>query len=235
MYNVLCLISSFRLKYVKSAKASTDVPTTIAEFISQRRRWLNGSLFAALHATVYMMRIWTSGQSFFRKIILQFEFIYNAVQLFFTWTALANFYLAFYFVSLLSLSTSELYSSYSFSSFNPPVTRLMDPLRLWALPMLDRLSLKFCSRWDSSIPDTTACSHLRHPALHCRTVCCHCLLARQSSPRLKVHIRCCNDIVRYLQCGDTLVCCLHRLGRRAQDRCRMEKLWSSDQHRCCLP
>lgn len=86
------------LRYVKSAKASTDVPTTIAEFISQRRRWLNGSLFAALHSTVYMMRIWTSGQGFFRKIILQLEFIYNAVQLLFTWTALANFYLAFYFV-----------------------------------------------------------------------------------------------------------------------------------------
>lgn len=47
-----------------------------------------------------MLRIWTSGQSFLRKIILQFEFIYNAVQLFFTWTALANFYLAFFFVSL---------------------------------------------------------------------------------------------------------------------------------------
>jgi len=83
------------LKYVKSAKASTDVPTSIPEFISQRRRWLNGSLFAAVHATFHMFRIWTSGQNFFRKIVLQFEFIYNAIQLLFTWTSLANFYLAF--------------------------------------------------------------------------------------------------------------------------------------------
>jgi len=75
------------------------VPTTIPEFISQRRRWLNGSLFAAFHATIYMFRIWTSGQGFFRKLVLQFEFIYNAVQLIFTWTSLANFYLAFFFVS----------------------------------------------------------------------------------------------------------------------------------------
>lgn len=93
------------LKYVKSAKASTDVPTTVPEFISQRRRWLNGSLFAAVHATAHMFRIWTSGQNFFRKIILQFEFIYNAVQLLFTWTSLANFYLAFFF--LVSSATSE--------------------------------------------------------------------------------------------------------------------------------
>ncbi|KAG8862908.1 Chitin synthase, class 2 [Tulasnella sp. 330] len=59
-----------RLKYVKSAKASTDVPTTVPEFISQRRRWLNGSFFAALHSTVYWFRIWTSGQGFFRKLVL---------------------------------------------------------------------------------------------------------------------------------------------------------------------
>ncbi|KAJ7150196.1 chitin synthase [Mycena filopes] len=86
------------LKYVKSAKASTDVPTSVAEFISQRRRWLNGSLFASIHATIFWFRIWTSGQNFFRKIALQIEFIYNGIQLIFTWTALANFYLAFFFL-----------------------------------------------------------------------------------------------------------------------------------------
>ncbi|KAG9099470.1 Chitin synthase, class 2 [Ceratobasidium sp. UAMH 11750] len=51
-------------KYVKSTKASTDVPTMLAEFISQRRRWLNGSFFAVLHATTFQFRIWTSGQKF---------------------------------------------------------------------------------------------------------------------------------------------------------------------------
>ncbi|KAF8640859.1 hypothetical protein AX17_000507 [Amanita inopinata Kibby_2008] len=93
------------LKYVKSAKAATDVPTTVPEFISQRRRWLNGSLFASIHATVFFYKIWTSGQNFFRKIVLQIEFIYNAVQLLFTWTSLANFYLAFFF--LVSSATAD--------------------------------------------------------------------------------------------------------------------------------
>jgi chitin synthase len=91
------------LHYVKSAKASTDVPTSVPEFISQRRRWLNGSLFASIHATVFFFRIWTSGQGFFRKIWLQFEFLYNAIQLLFTWTSLANFYLAFFFVGSRSI------------------------------------------------------------------------------------------------------------------------------------
>jgi len=93
------------LKYVKSAKASTDVPASVPEFISQRRRWLNGSLFASIHATVFFWRIWTSGQNFFRKIFLQLEFIYNAIQLLFTWTSLANFYLAFFF--LVSSATKD--------------------------------------------------------------------------------------------------------------------------------
>jgi len=34
--------AKWRLQYVKSAKAGTDVPGTVPEFISQRRRWLNG-------------------------------------------------------------------------------------------------------------------------------------------------------------------------------------------------
>ncbi|THH33138.1 hypothetical protein EUX98_g1034 [Antrodiella citrinella] len=93
------------LRYVKSAKASTDVPTTVPEFISQRRRWLNGSLFASIHATVFFFRIWTSGHNVFRMFFLQIEFIYNAVNLIFTWTSLANFYLAFFF--LISSATAS--------------------------------------------------------------------------------------------------------------------------------
>jgi len=102
------------LKYVKSAKASTDVPSAVPEFISQRRRWLNGSLFASIHSTVYFFRIWTSGQNFFRKIFLQLEFIYNAVQLVFTWTSLANFYLAFFF--LVSSATAPSSDAFNFLS-----------------------------------------------------------------------------------------------------------------------
>jgi len=102
------------LKYVKSAKASTDVPTTVPEFISQRRRWLNGSLFASIHSTVFFYKIWTSGQNIIRKFVLQIEFIYNAIQLLFTWTSLANFYLAFFF--LVSSATSSTNDAFNFLS-----------------------------------------------------------------------------------------------------------------------
>ena len=112
---------AWTLKYVKAAKATTDVPTTVPEFISQRRRWLNGSLFASIHATVFWYRIWTSGHGFFRKLTLQFEFIYNAIQLIFTWTSLANFYLAFFFVRATSVDRSIIFcNNCSHSSSNPP-------------------------------------------------------------------------------------------------------------------
>ncbi|OJA08104.1 chitin synthase 2 [Rhizopogon vesiculosus] len=102
------------LKYVKSAKAATDVPTTVPEFISQRRRWLNGSLFASFHSTIFFYRIWTSGQNPIRMLVLQIEFIYNAVQLLFTWTSLANFYLAFFF--LVSSATTATNGAFNFLS-----------------------------------------------------------------------------------------------------------------------
>lgn len=93
------------LKYVKSAKATTDVPDGVAELIAQRRRWLNGSLFATMFALIHFARIWTSGQSFLRKCALQLQVIYNLVQLAFTWTSLANWYLASYF--LMQSATSD--------------------------------------------------------------------------------------------------------------------------------
>ncbi|KAG1813245.1 glycosyltransferase family 2 protein [Suillus subaureus] len=102
------------LRYVKSAKAATDVPTTVPEFISQRRRWLNGSLFASFHSTIFFYRIWTSGQNPIRMLVLQIEFIYNAVQLIFTWTSLANFFLAFFF--LVSSATTTTDGAFNFLS-----------------------------------------------------------------------------------------------------------------------
>ncbi|KAF9180317.1 Chitin synthase, class 1 [Haplosporangium sp. Z 767] len=84
------------LQYVKSAYGETDVPNTVAEFISQRRRWLNGSFFASVYALVHQMDIWRSDHSTSRKMFFHLEFFYNFVSLFFSWFALGNFYLTFY-------------------------------------------------------------------------------------------------------------------------------------------
>src|SRR5207249_618851 len=69
------------------------------EFISQRRRWLNGSFFAAFYSIANFTRVWSSGQPIYRKFLLSIEFFYNAIQLLFNWFALGNFFLAFFFLT----------------------------------------------------------------------------------------------------------------------------------------
>ena len=90
--------AKWRLQYVKSAKAGTDVPATVPEFISQRRRWLNGSYFASLYSLVCFWKIWTSGHNAFRKVCLMILMVYNLISTIFSTLSLSSFYLAFYFL-----------------------------------------------------------------------------------------------------------------------------------------
>ncbi|KAK3491642.1 chitin synthase A [Neurospora crassa] len=87
------------LKYVKGCTGETDVPDTVPEFVSQRRRWLNGAFFAAVYSLVHFRQIWKTDHTFMRKALLHVEFLYHLLQLLFTYFSLANFYLAFYFIA----------------------------------------------------------------------------------------------------------------------------------------
>ncbi|KAI8717544.1 Chitin synthase [Fusarium sp. LHS14.1] len=87
------------LKYVKGCTGETDVPDTVSELISQRRRWLNGAFFAAVYSLVHFKQIWFTDHTVFRKVLLHIEFFYQFIQLLFTFFSLANFYLTFYFVA----------------------------------------------------------------------------------------------------------------------------------------
>lgn len=75
---------------------STDA---VPEFISQRRRWLNGAFFAAVYSLLHFRQIWTTDHSIGRKVLLHIEFLYQFVSLLFTYFSLANFYLTFYFIA----------------------------------------------------------------------------------------------------------------------------------------
>ena len=73
------------LRYVKRAQAVTDVPESVAELITQRRRWLNGSLFTAIHSIIKFGYVYRSSHSVGRKIALHIEMLYQLVQLIFSW------------------------------------------------------------------------------------------------------------------------------------------------------
>lgn len=102
------------LKFVKSAVGETDVPgkptpafqyhipslrsflliilywhiDTVPEFISQRRRWLNGAFFAAVYSLIHFRQVWGTDHTIARKIMLHVEFIYQFVSLIFTFFSL---------------------------------------------------------------------------------------------------------------------------------------------------
>lgn len=87
--------SNWTLHYVKSAEGVTDVPDQVPELVSQRRRWLNGSFFAAIHSIVHFGYIYRSSHSFGRKLALHIELIYQILTNIFAWFSLGNYYIAF--------------------------------------------------------------------------------------------------------------------------------------------
>ncbi|KAF8313453.1 hypothetical protein DL93DRAFT_2081168 [Clavulina sp. PMI_390] len=87
------------LRYVKGATGETDVPHGLPEFISQRRRWLNGSLFASLYAIAHFWQVLRTDHSPLRKFVLVVEEVYNAIMLLFGWFAIANYYCFFTIVT----------------------------------------------------------------------------------------------------------------------------------------
>lgn len=82
--------SKWHLSYVKASKAETDVPEGAAEFISQRRRWLNGSFAAGIYSLMHFSRIYKSGHNIIRMIVLHFQMIYNTFNTILTWFALGK-------------------------------------------------------------------------------------------------------------------------------------------------
>lgn len=87
--------AAWTLQYVKSARAWTDVPSGLAEFISQRRRWLNGSFFAGMYALSHVGQMCRSGHSWMRKFWLLVLDSYHVLNLIVSWVSVGNFYLFF--------------------------------------------------------------------------------------------------------------------------------------------
>ncbi|KAI9809127.1 MAG: hypothetical protein M1825_002416 [Sarcosagium campestre] len=113
---ILCfeLVSKRRchwiLQYVKSSYGETDVPDTMAELILQRRRWLNGSFFAAVYSLAHGYQIFRSDHGFWRKLMFHVEFFYQFINMLFAWFAIGNFFLVFRILTT-SLGARDLLST----------------------------------------------------------------------------------------------------------------------------
>lgn len=83
----------WHLSYIKAAKGETDVPEGAAEFISQRRRWLNGSFAATIYSLMHFGRMYKSGHNLVRMFFFHVQLIYNILNVIFTWFSLASYWL----------------------------------------------------------------------------------------------------------------------------------------------
>ena len=74
------------LRYVKGAVAVTDPMDSLAGLISQRRRWLNGSLFAKIRSIQEGFKICSrTNHSCCQKILFFFQFVFFTIQLIVDW------------------------------------------------------------------------------------------------------------------------------------------------------
>lgn len=85
--------SKWHLTYVKTSKAETDVPESAPEFISQRRRWLNGSFAASVYSLMHFGRMYASSHNIIRMIFFHVQLLYNVFSVIMSWFGLANFWL----------------------------------------------------------------------------------------------------------------------------------------------
>lgn len=77
--------SKWHLGYIKAAKAETDVPEGAAEFISQRRRWLNGSFAATVYSLIHFGKLYGSSHSIIRMLFFHIQLIYNTFSTLMSW------------------------------------------------------------------------------------------------------------------------------------------------------
>ncbi|KAL1794539.1 hypothetical protein ACET3X_007960 [Alternaria dauci] len=85
--------SKWHLTYIKASKGETDVPEGVAEFIGQRRRWLNGSFAAGIYSLLHFGRMYKSGHNLVRMFFLHIQMLYNVFQTIMAWFSLASFWL----------------------------------------------------------------------------------------------------------------------------------------------
>jgi chitin synthase len=96
------------LEYVKDAVARTDVPVSLVTLIKQRRRWLNGSLFALLYALLNFKRFYAcSRHSLSRKLWITVQLVYMWINLVLSLLVPASFYLVVYYVTEVSLEAED--------------------------------------------------------------------------------------------------------------------------------
>ncbi|RSL39417.1 Chitin synthase 1 [Fusarium sp. AF-6] len=120
----------WHLSYIKAAKGETDVPEGAAEFISQRRRWLNGSFAATLYSLMHFSRFYKSGHNIIRMFFFHIQLIYNFLNTLFAWFSLGSYWLTTSVIMDL-VGTPKVTSGAHGWPFGDTATPLVNALLQW--------------------------------------------------------------------------------------------------------
>lgn len=91
--------SRWHTRLVSSAGGETDIPTSVVDFINQRRRWLNGSLSASIYSLRMAYRLYDSGHKYTQKAALLVQLAYNLLSFLLAWFSLAGYLLTTFVVN----------------------------------------------------------------------------------------------------------------------------------------
>ncbi|KAI4265194.1 MAG: hypothetical protein L6R38_009593, partial [Xanthoria sp. 2 TBL-2021] len=113
--------SKWHLSYVKFAKAETDTPASMADFITQRRRWLNGTFASTVYSFLQFPRIYKSRHSVVRLMLFHIQLVYNGVALILSWFGLAAFLLITFIITDITGSSAagQKSSAFPFGAATP--------------------------------------------------------------------------------------------------------------------
>lgn len=129
------------LRYVKGAVAETDPMDSLSGLISQRRRWLNGSLFAKIYAMMEFGKmsqtVHTRGQMF--AFVVQFFFY--AIQLVMDWFSVSLFFIQFRVATDLCLGNTETSPIFSSDANLQPISVALQFLYMAVIVLLMLLSI----------------------------------------------------------------------------------------------
>lgn len=85
----------YLIKYVPGCIALTDAPYLLINWLKQRRRWFNGSMFATFEVVSSMCRTWERSDSFFRNILFMIFYLYMVINVVIGFVLVGMFYASF--------------------------------------------------------------------------------------------------------------------------------------------
>ncbi|RSM03311.1 hypothetical protein CEP52_007463 [Fusarium oligoseptatum] len=117
----------WHLEYDSSIVAKTDIPTSAIDFISQRRRWLNGAFFSTIYVVTHWGRMYHSGHNIIRLAAFHLQLFHNILALILAWFSLAAFLLTTFTINDIAGDPPEgkPISGFPFGKATPTVNAIL--------------------------------------------------------------------------------------------------------------